>query len=145
MAFRIVRNDPLARARPPVEFLAQGWSGSGYTPLSVDERIPEDIRLNIAVDSTKLLVLADAWSPGWRVVVDGQSRRLHRVGGYFKGVVVQPGDAEVRFMYQPDGWLWGKRLCGVGVIWWLLWFIYVRFGEDLFGKRFRLPKHQSVV
>ena len=141
MALRIVRNDPLARARPPVEGLAQGWPGTAYQPIPVDERNPENIWFNIDVDSNKLLVLADAWSPGWSVRVDGATRPLHRVGGYFKGVVVQPGDKSVHFKYHPKGWVYGKWLAVIGLVWLVFWSLMYRFGTGRFGMKSRHRVH----
>jgi uncharacterized membrane protein YfhO len=49
-----------------------------------------------------LLVLADAYFPGWKCFVDGVEQPIHRVDYVLRGVTVKPGDREVVFKYQPD-------------------------------------------
>jgi hypothetical protein len=122
MAFRAVVGDRLARARPPIEGLSKGWPGRGIEAVEVHEARPEDIRISVSTDTERMLVFADAWSPGWQVEVDGEQRTLYRAGGYFKAVRVLPGDREVRFLYKPKGWAWGWRLSvlGLSLMGWLL-------------------------
>ncbi len=85
-------------------------------PVFVEERRPEEVVLSIEPEQVSLLVVADAWHPGWRVWVDGRPRPLYRVGGYFRGVVVFPGEQTVRMRYEPRGWVWGVRLFLAGVV-----------------------------
>ena len=116
MALRIMARDKLARARPPLEGLERGWPGRSIEPLKVIEPRPEEVRIAFSAKKPSVLVLADAWSPGWRVEVDGAQREIFRAGGYFKAVVVQAGESEARFIYEPWGWRWGCRLSVLGLV-----------------------------
>ncbi len=105
------------RESPPVEELSQVFPLHGeVVPLTVNDR---GDRVGIGLGEVReqsLVVLADAWAEGWSVRVDGESAELLRVGGFFRGVVVEPGAGEVVFLYRPAGWVWGLRLGGLGVL-----------------------------
>jgi hypothetical protein len=102
--------------RPPVEGLEGDWPASGaITPLAPQEVSPERIELALVVQAPAVLVLGEAWAPGWQVEVDGGLRPLLRVGGALRGVQVGPGDRRVAFTYRPAGFLLGLRLGGIGL------------------------------
>jgi hypothetical protein len=62
-----------------------------------------------------LLVLSDAYYPGWKVTVDGRSARLLRVNVAFRGVVVPAGDHTVLFTYEPDSFRLGLIISATSV------------------------------
>ncbi|MGE5603276.1 MAG: YfhO family protein, partial [Nitrososphaerales archaeon] len=51
-----------------------------------------------------LLVVADAWYPGWRATVDGQPAEILRANLLYRAVALQPGEHEVVFEYEPRSW-----------------------------------------
>ncbi len=109
--------DPEVRSHPPVEGLSGSWPRRGrQIPLLPVEEGPNRVRIAVDPPERALLVLADAWAPGWRVEVDGAPAELLRVAGVFRGVVVVPGVREVLFTYSPAGWRWGLRLAAAGVV-----------------------------
>ncbi|RME24911.1 MAG: hypothetical protein D6798_10125, partial [Deltaproteobacteria bacterium] len=116
-ALRAAARDPDVRSRPPVEGLSGTWPDRGrQVPLVPVEEGPDRVRIAVDPPAPALLVLADAWAPGWQVEVDGAPAALLRVAGVFRGVVVRPGDREVRFTYAPAGWRVGLRLALGGVV-----------------------------
>ena len=60
-------------------------------------------QITIEVDETPpgVLVLADAWYPGWRATVDGRPASIFPVDGVFRGVEVGEGAHTVTFTYAP--------------------------------------------
>ena len=56
-----------------------------------------------------MMVLTDAYFPGWKVEVNGEPSDVHRVDYLFRGVRIPPGAATVVFTYQPTsyriGWI----------------------------------------
>lgn len=62
---------------------------------------PEDIRVTVQASTPGLLVLSDAWYPGWHAEIDGQAATLLRANIYFRAVAVPAGQHEVRFVYDP--------------------------------------------
>ncbi len=66
---------------------------------------------------TGLLVLSDAYYPGWVATVNGQQARIYRTNIMFRGVSVPNGESTVVFEYHP--WWWpGVPLVGLAL--WLV-------------------------
>jgi hypothetical protein len=61
------------------------------------------VSLRVRAPGRALLVLTDAWYPGWKASVDGAPAPLRRVNWHFMGVEVGPGEHDVRFDYRPRG------------------------------------------
>src|SRR2546428_1351972 len=94
----------------PVESLVGGVR-EAFRParIAVDEL--ERVVIDVDVPRPALLVLADAFAPGWHVMVDGAPRRLWQVNHYVRGVTVGPGDRRAEFSYRPPRLLPGLGLC----------------------------------
>ncbi len=125
-ALRAVRDAEQARRRPPVVVrgqpdpaLAQLFAASGrqeIRPVALEEPSAERVVLTFESPRPGMVVLADAWAPGWRAELDGEPAPIREVAGAFRGVVVGPGSHEVEFRYRPGGWVWGLRLGWVGLL-----------------------------
>jgi len=64
----------------------------------------------------RVLVIAEAWYPGWAAMVDGQPAELLRANYAFRGVVVPAGAHEVSFSFRPAAWGTALPMFGVGVL-----------------------------
>ncbi len=64
----------------------------------------ERIVLRVRVVEPGLLVLADAFYPGWAATVNGRPAAILRTNLLFRGVLLAPGTQEVAFAYQPVSW-----------------------------------------
>lgn len=60
--------------------------------------------LDAAGEEPGVVVLTEAWDPGWSVRVDGEAAALHIVDHALVGVCVAAGAHEVVFRYEPPGW-----------------------------------------
>lgn len=60
-------------------------------------------RIDIAVPNTRpgILVVSDAYYPGWRARVDGQPAAIFPVDILFRGITLGPGPHEVTLYYAP--------------------------------------------
>ena len=56
-----------------------------------------------------MVVLADAWYPGWTVEVDGVPADPLRAWGFVRAVRVTPGPHTIAWRYQP----WSFRVGGL--------------------------------
>jgi uncharacterized membrane protein YfhO len=56
---------------------------------------------NVRVTRRSLLVLTDAWHPGWRATVDGREQPVYRVNYLFRGVFLEPGTHTILLSYGP--------------------------------------------
>jgi hypothetical protein len=74
-------------------------------PLATDE--PEHVVVDVDAVRPGILVLADAFAPGWSVTVDGVPRRLWRANYLVRAVMLRPGDHRVEFRYRAPGFVLG--------------------------------------
>jgi hypothetical protein len=75
--------------------------------VKVLEYSPERVRLRADVRHPAMLVLADAFYPGWQATVDGAPAPILRANLIFRAVALEPGSHEVLFSYEPRSWRWG--------------------------------------
>ena len=71
---------------------------------------PERVAITATVDSPAVLVLADAFYPGWRATVDGVPRADLRANLMFRGLALEPGWHEIVFTYPPAAWRVGAAI-----------------------------------
>lgn len=73
--------------------------GSGEVAIARYE--PTEVELTTRASGRRLLVLADAWYPGWAVYVDGRKSAIVRAYHALRAVPVPGGQHVVRFVYEP--------------------------------------------
>lgn len=66
---------------------------------------PDEVVIRIQTQTPGVLVLADAFHPGWRATINGEPTRVFPVNGGLRGVAVDASTREVVFRYRPV-WLW---------------------------------------
>ena len=76
-------------------------AGNGTAHVTGDTA--ERVRMRADMRARGLVVLADQWSPGWTVTVDGHDRRAVRVNAALRGVVVEGGTHTVVWRYRTPG------------------------------------------
>ena len=76
--------------------------------------LPERVEVHTHSAGPALLVLSDAYYPGWTATVDGQPTRIYPANVLFRGVYVPRGDHTVVFSYQPTDWQRGLWLSAGG-------------------------------
>jgi len=96
----------------------------------LDERFNR-VLLEASADGPALLVLGDAYAPGWTALVDGSPAPVIPVDLMLRGVVVPAGRHRVELRYLPPGFAWG---CGLALL-----------GLLLTGKRWITERHQLSV
>jgi hypothetical protein len=76
---------------------------------------PNEMTLQIDAREKALLVLGEAWYPGWRAEVDGKTAPVVPVNGWMRGVPVPGGQHHVRLFYRQNYLLVGfviSAACG---------------------------------
>ncbi len=76
---------------------------------------PERVVVETQLDAEGYLVLADAWDPGWTVLVDGAPAQMTRADVIFRAVLLNEGTHRVEFLYRPRALYIGLILSGVGI------------------------------
>jgi uncharacterized membrane protein YfhO len=67
---------------------------------------PNQIMLEAETDQKAILVLTDAYMPGWKARIDGQDAEIHVADHAFRALVVPAGTHQVEFVYRPLSF-WG--------------------------------------
>ena len=81
---------------------------AGYTP--------ERVEIHTAGDVPGLLLLADAFYPGWHASVDGREVPIYPANVLFRGVPVPAGEHSVVFTFEPTGWRLGLLAGGTALV-----------------------------
>jgi hypothetical protein len=76
-------------------------ASDGTGDVVVSRYEPTDVELTTRASGRRLLVLADAWYPGWAVYVDGRKAAVVRAYHALRAVPVPGGRHVVRFAYEP--------------------------------------------
>ena len=76
----------------------------------------EEVVIRIHSDRPGLLVLSDAYYPGWQATVDGEAAPIYPTNVLFRGVPVPAGEHAVIFTYAPSGWPLGWGLAAAGAL-----------------------------
>lgn len=76
---------------------------------------PERVVIEARLDAEGYLVLADAWDPGWTVLVNGAPAPMTRADVIFRAVLLEEGSHRVEFLYRPRELYVGLILSGVGI------------------------------
>ena len=95
--------------------------GANGRILSTTET-PGRLEFSVEVDRTTVLVVRDAFAPGWHAEVDGQPAPLLRADGRHLAVSVPPGTSRVVMAYRPPRLAAGVALTSaaaamLGVLW----------------------------
>jgi len=83
----------------PIQFESKGdFRQTALVPVYRGDRVEVEAKLH----HPGILVLTDAFHPGWRVRVDGVERQLLRANYLFRAVELPAGDHKVVFSYEPE-------------------------------------------
>jgi hypothetical protein len=100
--------DPAVRLREtavverPIAGLDDRAGSAGEARIGAYES--ERVVVEADADRPALLVLTDAWYPGWKARVDGREVDVERVDYLVRGVPVPAGSHTVEFSYEPASW-----------------------------------------
>ncbi len=76
-------------------------TGDAAGAADIVQHTPSRCVVEADAESPAVLVLADAYYPGWRARVDGERAEIFPAYGVFRGVLVPPGTHRVEFDYAP--------------------------------------------
>jgi hypothetical protein len=103
---------------PPAGLGATAGTGSAHITAFERNRVTVDVD----ADRPALLVLAEAWYPGWRATVDGKDAAVVPANAWMRAVAVPAGQHTVIFHYRPRWLPVGLALTlAASLAAWLLW------------------------
>jgi hypothetical protein len=121
-AFALAGGDAASRGAVVEASVLSPPAGShGRASVRRDE--PARVELAVWTDAPALVVLNDAWSPGWHAEVDGEPVPIVRTNYLVRGVAVPSGAHSLRFTYRTPGLVAGAlatAACGVALLAWAL-------------------------
>ncbi len=74
------------------------------------------IRFDVSTDKPAVLVTAESDYPGWSTYVNGKKVKTAEVNYANKGVILDAGESEVEFKYQPISLLIGLYALGLSIV-----------------------------
>jgi hypothetical protein len=117
------RSDVLAQMKSTDfhrEVLLEGSLGEGFCPsasvadapasATIREYRPNRVDVEVETTLPGYLVLADVCFPGWKGTVDGRPVPIQRADFLFRAVAIPAGTHQVRFVFDPASYRWGKRI-----------------------------------
>jgi hypothetical protein len=107
--------DPRVEAIVPVGPTLAGSPGFAGDVRWLERRADRQ-RVETTSGGAALLVLADAYDPGWRASVDGAPALLLRANVAFRGVALPAGRHVVELVYRPRSVVWGLSLSLVALV-----------------------------
>ncbi len=72
--------------------------------------------VQVPAGAPRLLVVSEAYYPGWRVRVDGQPEAVRAAHGALLAVAIPPGAHTVEFRYEPQSLMWGMAISGAALL-----------------------------
>jgi hypothetical protein len=76
----------------------------------------EEVEVTTQSEAPSLLLLTDAFYPGWQATVDGEPVEIMQANGLFRAVFVPQGNHEVRFSFVPRSLARGSAASLVTVV-----------------------------
>jgi uncharacterized membrane protein YfhO len=107
-----LRSKAFTKQTPPTLPACANEAGS----VEIKEYKPLSVALQASMNCDGMVILSDAYFPGWYASVDGKPAQIHEVDFSMRGVVVAKGKHEVRFRYRPWSVYLGALLTFAGVI-----------------------------
>lgn len=102
-------------AEPP-EGVALPTQAGAVGHAEVLEHTPTRVRIRAQAERPAVLVLSDAFYPGWRATRDGVDTPIFPAYHVFRAVVIPAGESVVEFSYFPDSVRLGLGLSLVGML-----------------------------
>jgi hypothetical protein len=87
--------------------------------------MPERVVLQVTSPQEALLVLTDAYYPGWSAAVDGQTLPIYQMDILFRAIIIPAGQHEVVFSFAPERFATGRLLSLFGLTIWCLSIVIV--------------------
>jgi hypothetical protein len=118
---------------PQREAMIEAGSGSavsaGAGTVAIEHEEGATVRMTAHMSRGGLVVLNDAWAPGWSVSVDGRAAKVLRVNDVMRGVVVPEGAHTIVWHYRVPGLVSGiaiSLLTLLGTALTLVWLVLRR-------------------
>ena len=93
-----------------------GGSRSGSPQVLQYSEDLNSVRVRVTAVTPSILVLSQAYYPGWKVYVDGKRAETLRADFAFTGVSVNTGTHDIEFKFLPTSFVVGVVISAVSVL-----------------------------
>lgn len=80
-----------------------------------------------------LLLVNDAYYPGWKAYIDGQETKIYRADFNLRAIIVPKGEHEIKFIYAPKSFFIGGVVSLVSFVLFLTYFFCLKKDKGLEG------------
>jgi hypothetical protein len=70
-------------------------------PVQIDSYKSNTVDLTVNSKNRQFLFLSDSYYPGWKSYVDGKEVEIFRANYLFRAIIIEAGEHQVRFKYDP--------------------------------------------
>jgi hypothetical protein len=88
--------------------------------VTVTYRSPQEVVLDVTLESPGLVILADVMYPGWTLTIDDKPAPIYRVNGVMRGALAPARHARLVYTYVPRSFYIGLVVSAVGLAVFLL-------------------------
>ncbi len=76
----------------------------------IDRYENQAVTVQVSLNDSGILVLADSYYPGWNAYVNGPEQKIYRANLFFRGVQLTAGTHTVQFRYEPRSFAIGRAV-----------------------------------
>lgn len=102
----------LAEGQPLTPSAAQTSAGS----VRIVASSPESLEIDVEAEVPAVLVVSDAWYPGWEATVDGERVPIARADLLLRGLSLRAGQHDVRMSFRPQSLRWGAAITAAALL-----------------------------
>ena len=107
---------PCAVVALPIDSVADGFAEGESIEVEFVEDTANRVTLRARSATPALVVLRDAFYPGWVARIDGEEAPLQRANVAFRGVAMPSGDHIITFSFEPPLWRLGLWIAGLSLL-----------------------------
>ena len=89
---------------------------TGPEAIAIELSEPREVRLRAELAAPGVVILGDAYFPGWKAWVNGEPAVIYRADYLFRGVALDPGSYEIVFRYLPQSVRIGSTISLLSVL-----------------------------
>ncbi len=83
---------------------------------------PEKVVIRAETEGTAVLLLTDAFYPGWQAAIDGKLSPVYQADGLFRAIILESGEHEITFSFVSPGFGYGRA---ISVIAWAILAMFI--------------------
>jgi hypothetical protein len=88
----------------------------GQDQVEVTRRSSQNVVIDASLGCRGMVILDDAYFPGWVATVDGAATEIYEAYGMIRGVVAPVGRHRIEFRYRPKSVYLGAIMTGLGLL-----------------------------